>query len=79
MGMYSSFKILIITSISVYTFNNEAIVSVKDTHTKILSPIRNSTKINNINMPETVKWHNMKWTLKLNLSMSLHEIEIMSQ
>ena len=30
-------------------------------------------------MSETVRLHNIKWTLKLNLSTSLDEIEIMSQ
>ena len=38
----------------------------------------NSTKINIVDMSETVRMHNIKWTLRLNLSMSLGEIEIMS-
>ena len=78
MVMYRTFKILIITSKAVYIFSNEPIVSVKDAHAKILSPIGNSTKISNVDMSETVRLPNIKWTLRLNLSMSLGEIEIMS-
>ena len=65
MGMYRSFKILIITSIAVYILSNKGTVSVKDAHTKILSPIGDSTKISNIDMSETVRLHNIKWTLRL--------------
>ena len=60
MGMYRMFKILIITSKVLYIFSNEAIVSVKDAYAKRLSPIRNSTKINNVDVSETVRCHNKK-------------------
>ena len=76
--MYRSFKILFITSIAVYIFSNEAIVSVKDAHAKILSPIWNYTKTKNVNMSETVSLHNIKWTLRVILGAGLREIEIMS-
>ena len=78
MGMYRTFKILFIINIAVYILINKTIVSVKDAHAKISSSIWNSTKIKNVEMSGTVSVHNIKWTLRLNVTTGLQKIGIHS-
>ena len=76
--MYITFKILIIISIEVYIFSNETVINAIDAHTKMLPTIENSTKINNIDMLEAVRFQNIKWTLRLDVRMNQGEIKVIS-